>query len=76
MKTALYIEDGLEQIVLTPETDTERKILEKIHDDGREMSVLRGSFYACRGGWMRQSNDDDSTIIRLTEKKVFSNEPE
>ena len=30
MKIALYIEDGLEQIVLTPEGDTEKAILGKL----------------------------------------------
>ena len=39
MKIALYIEDGREQIVLTPETDTERQILNKLHDGGRTLSV-------------------------------------
>ncbi len=32
MKIALYIKDGLEQIVLTPETETETAILGKLHD--------------------------------------------
>jgi hypothetical protein len=32
MKIALYIEDGLEQIVLTPETETERGIIGKLSD--------------------------------------------
>lgn len=32
MKTALYIQDGLEQIVLTPDTGTERKILDLLHE--------------------------------------------
>lgn len=79
MKIALYIEDGLEQIVLTPETDTEDAILGKIHDGSREMSIKRGEFYGCRGGWTRQKKrynspyfsdepNDESTIIVLTKK--------
>lgn len=55
MKIALYIEDGLEQIVLTPEGDTEKGILGKLHDGSRELSILKGSFYECRGGWMRHT---------------------
>lgn len=55
MKIALYIEDGLEQIVLTPESDTEKAILGKLHDGSRELSIMHGSFYECRGGWQRYS---------------------
>ena len=81
MKIALYIEDGLEQIVLTPETKTEEKILGKLHDGDRELSIHRGAFYECRGGWMRheklqydnnmfhdgERKDDESTMIVLRE---------
>jgi hypothetical protein len=65
MKIALYIEDGLEQIVLTPESDTERAIAGKLHDGSRELSIKQGSFYECRGGWVRQSSNEDSTFIIL-----------
>lgn len=78
MKIALYIEDGLEQIVLTPESDTEKAILGKLHDGSRTFELFRGSFYNCRGGWVRHSKpwgglfddhvygrDDDSTMIVL-----------
>lgn len=77
MKIALYIQDGLEQIVLTPESPTERNILGKLHDGSRDLTIKRGSFYYCQGGWMRQgatsassiygvtSSDDDSTMIVL-----------
>lgn len=64
MKIALYIEHGRDQIVLTPQSDTEKAILAKLHDSGIEMSIERGSFYACQGGWTRQqSGVDESTII-------------
>lgn len=53
MKIALYIEDGLEQIVLTPQSATEKAILEKIHDGSRVMELKRGEFYGCQGGWTR-----------------------
>ena len=80
MKIALYIEDGLEQIVLTPETETEKGIVRKMHDDHRTMSVYRGEFYPCQGGWTRHARQspsyigqgqskDDSTIIVLTPKE-------
>ena len=84
MKIALYIEDGLEQIVLTPETDTEKSILSKFTDDSREIEIKHGSFYGCRGGWIRykpsftglygqERQDDESTMIVLRDRTA---EPE
>ncbi|NSY17249.1 hypothetical protein [Neorhizobium sp. AL 9.2.2] len=66
MKIALYIEDGLEQIVLTSESKTEEAILGRLHDGSREVSIHQGAFYAaCRGGWVREFKDDKSTMIVL-----------
>jgi hypothetical protein len=74
MKIAFYMDDGREQIVLTPETDFEKKMLGKLHEGGRQLSVRRGSFYGCRGGWTRWANsygvnhfdaEDDSTMLVL-----------
>ncbi len=65
MKIALYIQDGLEQIVLTPEGKVETDILAKLHDGSRALSIERGSFFECRGGWVRQGANDDSTMIVL-----------
>jgi hypothetical protein len=65
MKIALYIEDGLEQIVLTPEGKVEKDILAKLHDGQREIALERGSFYECQGGYVRQSPNDTSTMIVL-----------
>lgn len=84
MKIALYIEDGLEQIVLTPESDTEKGILGKLDDGSRTLSIKHGSFYQTRGGWTRYSpsycepygrsrESDDSTIIVLSSPQA---EPE
>ncbi len=67
MKIALYIEDGLEQIVLTPQSDAEKRILAKMHDDRRKLDLFRGSFFECRAGFVRQGTSDEyeSTIIVL-----------
>lgn len=73
MKIALYVEDGLEQIVLTPETGTEKGIIGKLHDNTRELSIYQGSFYECRGGWIRHSDnwaERDSTMIVLRRKPL------
>lgn len=79
MKIALYIEDGLEQIVLTPETDTEKSILAKLTSDSRDMTIKHGSFYDTQGGWKRhqesyfdafggERQSDDSTMLILRAK--------
>ena len=66
MKIALYIEDGLEQIVLTPEGKVEKDILAKLRDGSRELSIVSGSFFECRGGWVRHGESrDESTMIVL-----------
>lgn len=86
MKIALYIEDGLEQIVLTPESETEKGILGKLHDGTRELSIKQGTFYGCRGGWTRwrdnyqygysQRNEDESTMIVLRAPRDSDRDPE
>jgi hypothetical protein len=79
MKIALYIEDGLEQLVLTPESPHEKSLLESMHREDRDLRITRGSFYACRGperndasmfggGYVRQSTNDDSTVVVLRKK--------
>lgn len=78
MKIALYIEDGLEQIVLTPESETEKAILDKVHDGSHTLEIKRGAFYGNRGGWTRwkqsysngpysygPEDNDESTMIVL-----------
>lgn len=70
MKIALYIEDGLEQIVLTPQSATEKAILGKLSDGSRELSIKRGEFYACVGGWTRQNTSENSTMIILTPRSA------
>lgn len=69
MKIALYIEDGLEQIVLTPESKVEGNILGKLHDGMLELSLRKGSFFECHGGWMRHDKQGgESTMIVLRPK--------
>lgn len=86
MKIALYIEDGLEQIVLTPESDTEERILGKLSDGSRELSIKRGSFFKVQGGWVRHATaynsiyggrreDDESTMIVLTKPTQTPDDP-
>jgi hypothetical protein len=69
MKIALYIDaDGREQIVLTPQTKDETSLVGRITDESRIMTIYRGSFYDCQGGWTRQGTGEQSTIIVLSKK--------
>jgi len=75
MKTAIYIEDGVLQLVLTPEGDFEKNAIKLFEDKRTKVKVFSGSFYDCRGGWVRQSqhyastpfgdNQERSMIIKL-----------
>jgi hypothetical protein len=81
MKTAIYIEDGTVQLVITPESDFEKDAMRTFGDGEIDAKMFRGSFYDCRGGWVRQSEyrshcysisspefDDHSLIIRVSDK--------
>jgi len=54
MKTAIYIEDGVLQCVLTPDTDFEKHVLFSFHEQPFTAKIFTGAFYDCRGGWTRQ----------------------
>lgn len=78
MKVALYIEDGLDQIVLTPQTEAERNILARLSEGNVEFSLRRGAFYANQAGYIRErdvnhfmavrNESGDSTIIVMRPK--------
>ncbi len=56
MKTAIYIEDGVAQLVLTPETEFEKTALKDFFErEPLEVKIHTGSFYDCRGGWVKQA---------------------
>jgi len=55
MKTAIYIEDGKVQLVITPESDFEKNALSSFQEKPLDAKLYSGSFYDCRGGWVRQS---------------------
>ena len=66
MKTALYIEDGVTQLVLTPENGFEKILFERYL--GKKCEITRGSFYECRAGhvrYMPHPSGDDSLILRF-----------
>lgn len=81
MKTAIYVEDGIIQLVITPESEFEKNSLATFRDKPLDVKLFAGSFYDCRGGWVRQSayrpnrsmyasESDDSSLILTTRTKV------
>lgn len=56
MKTAIYIEDGVVQLVITPESDFEKDALRSFEEKPVAAKIFAGAFYDCRGGWVRQTN--------------------
>jgi len=82
MKTAIYIEDGTVQLVITPESEFEKDSLKMFKDKPMDAKLFSGGFYDCRGGWVRQTalqssssaygshrNDGDDSLI-LRAKKI------
>lgn len=77
MTTAIFIQDGIVQLVLTPETEWEKSAMKMLADGSHSVTVKRGSFYECRGGYTRhefgqfgglysqRDNKDDSLILRV-----------
>ena len=75
MKTAIYLENGVTQVVLTADGEWEKSVLAQL--EGGELQVFRGKFYECAGGWFRQSlveehgqftqqlRDPDSLMLRV-----------
>ena len=54
MKTAIYVEDGVTQIVFTPATAFEREILARIsREEVVQVRVAKGSFCRDPEGWLR-----------------------
>lgn len=70
MKTAIFVEDGVFQVVITPETDFEKNAIEAVSNESMEVSIWRGEFYACQGGWNRMQNypDKNSLMIRAVKQ--------
>ena len=85
MKTAIYIEDGVVQLILTPQNEFEKNTIKSITNKDLSVNTFNGSFYDCRGGWIRQEiyyhqsgfgnqNYDKSIMIRIEEKEPVKEE--
>lgn len=74
MKTAIYIEDGTTQVVLTPETEWEKKVCKQFYAGKHTLKVFEGTFYEAQGGWIHMGRsgeyeDNRSLIIRIDEER-------
>lgn len=74
MKTSIYIENGVQQIILQPENKFEKNILQSIRDRENEVEFHFGSFSTCHGGYIRRYNqhetNEDSLMVFLKQKEV------
>ena len=72
MKTAIYIEDGVVQLVITPESDFEKNALSSFEKEKLDVNIMAGSFYDCRGGWTRQSKvRPSSSLMDINDKSII-----
>jgi hypothetical protein len=71
MKTAIYIEDGVVQLVLTPESEWEKNALKSFEDKPTATQIFTGAFYDCRGGWVRQSRYFDGPYGESSERSLI-----
>jgi hypothetical protein len=79
VKTAVYFEDETAQVVLTPESDFEKQLLQRLDRKDLRAMIYRGSFYECRGGWTRNNyreglistdGSDASLMIRIERERA------
>ena len=86
MKCAIVLTDGIKQIMLTPENDSEKSALKMITcDDDITIETKWGTFYdsrplgyeinECMGGYLRRFRSDDSLMLVLR-RKVSHQPPE
>lgn len=72
MKTAIYIEDGIVQLVITPETEFEKNSLSTFKDKPLDAKLFAGTFYDCRGGWIRQSAYQQRSMHGISDERETS----
>ena len=70
MKTYIYVDEEKTQIVLTPENQFERNIVNDFDLTNSEVKLFKGSFADCQGGWTRlYDRGEDSIIIKCNYNK-------
>lgn len=69
MKTQIFVDDKVTQVVLTPETEFEKHIVEEFDFKKSTVQIFKGNFSDCQGGWKRLYNYDESIIIKCDYNK-------
>ena len=71
MKTAIYIEDGLVQLVITPDSEFEKNALSTFRSKPLSAEIKVGTFYRCQGGYVRynveNTLENESLMITIKE---------
>lgn len=63
MKVAIYLADGVEQIILTPERPMERVMLDRLFEAPRNIRHIRGDFEMTGDGYARKAGTNNSLIF-------------
>ena len=67
MKTAIYIENGLVQLVITPENDFEEAAIRSFEEQSAVAAeIFHGSFYDCRGSPHTITQTSAAGMMRMT----------
>lgn len=73
VKSAIYINEGVTEVVLTPENEWEKSALKMVA--GSSVKTYWGGFYECMGGWFRQQSAPDSLMFVIEKKLELPYEP-
>lgn len=72
MKTALYIKENIQQVVLTPENEHEKNLLLLVNKKGVETTIKTGTFEECQGGWIRHYSGNYSEMYGVQNDRMDS----
>ena len=73
MKAAIYIEQGVVQVALTPDNEWEKNALKMIKNAG-SVKTFKGDFYYCQGGWYRHGPQVEESLMFLIEGEKAESE--
>ena len=64
MKTSIIMIDGVTQIALHPETDTEKRVCEMLREPDKCIEIVQGNeIIETRGNYLRQSANQATCIV-------------
>lgn len=63
MKTTILSQDGVTQIVLTPETQFEIDVVRKYGTGAITAQLYSGTFSDCKGGYLREYQEKSLMIV-------------